>query len=214
MQITWCFTPSQPLRLYQSDLWSISMRLFGSPARSELQYFRRERTKLNDLNTKVMAYWTDTMQFTVSSSDQVNINKWAGRESPTVEYSTAKESGKWRRVWSTGCKYDHCLVLSSLSLSLLWVIHGLTLWLHSFKYWMSSWNCWNGADFYNWESSAKQTRGNEQRVTVNNIRTGCGIQNKEKESHSRPCGTPQEMGTGAELQSLTATVWVMFKRQE
>ena len=40
-----------------------------------------------------MAYWTDTMQFKVSSSDQVNMNKWVGRESPTVEYSTAKESG-------------------------------------------------------------------------------------------------------------------------
>ena len=73
-----------------------------------------------------MAYWADTMQFKVSSSDQVNINKWAGRESPTVEFSTAKESGNRRRVRSTGCRYDQCLVLSSFSLSLLWVIHGLT----------------------------------------------------------------------------------------
>ena len=43
-------------------------------------------------------------------------------------------------------------------------------------------------------------------VTVDNIREGSGIQNKENGSQSRPCGTPQQMGTGAELQSLTATV--------
>ena len=38
-------------------------------------------------------------------------------------------------------------------------------------------------------------------MTVN-IGQGWGIQNKENGSQSRPCGTPREMGTGAELQSV------------
>ena len=162
-----------------------------------------------------MAYWADTMQFKVSSSDQVNIDKWAGRESPAVEYSTAEESGNRRRVRNPGCRYDQCSVLSSFSLSLLWVIHGLT-----WRYWCalaSSERVHQTAvtgQISATESSAKQKNGDEQRVTVDNIREGCGIQNKEKGSHSQPCRTPQEMGTGEELQSLAATVWVMFERQE
>ena len=45
-------------------------------------------------------------------------------------------------------------------------------------------------------------------MTVDNIGQGWGIQNKENGSQSRPCGTPREMGTGAELQS------VRFEREE
>ena len=39
-------------------------------------------------------------------------------------------------------------------------------------------------------------------MTVDNIGQGWGIQNKENGPQSRPCQTPREMGTGAELQSV------------
>ena len=44
------------------------------------------------------------------------------------------------------------------------------------------------------------------RVAVYNIRERCSIQNEENRSRTDPCGTPQLMVTGAELQLFTVKV--------
>ena len=125
-------------------------------------------------------------------------------------------------VWRYGC-------------SVLWVIQGLTLWMqfisgHPRFDVMDALYCgpstvWRyGCILANTErvheavvtghiSATESRQQSKIMVTIRewlliNLRgLRPFIQNKENGSQRRPCETPQQMGTGAELQSLTATVW-------
>ena len=135
----------------------------------------------------------------------------ADREKRTVEFPTVRESERGVEFKILGADMISASVLSSFSFSLLWVIHDLTSWPHCTD-WMSSSTCCGGADFCNWVSSAKGWWKTEwlsiksERGAVHRMkRTGPGTD---------PCGTLQLMGTGAELQLFTVTVWDLFVRQE
>ena len=90
-----------------------------------------------------MSYGIDTIQFKVSSSDQVDYMSSHGQvhvkryskifswlREADCRVSNSKESGRGIEFEVLGANMISASVLSSFSFSLLWVIHDLTSWTH------------------------------------------------------------------------------------
>ena len=169
-----------------------------------------------------MSYGIDTTLFKVSSSDQVDylsshgqvyvkrcskIFGWLREADCRVSNS---QSGRGTEFEILGADTISASVLSSFSFSLLWVIHDLESWAHCCMDWMSSSTCYGGVDFCNWVSSAKEWWRTEWLLLRSE--RGAVYRMKRTGPKTDPCGTPQLMVTGAELQLFTITVLVLFVR--